>query len=213
MLRAAERCIQRLGIRKTTMNDIAREARMSRPSIYRFFADREQLLYALTEQHSRALTEKTHEFLDQQDSFQDALVEGLLYLASHGNRDPFTRLLVSPDDPEFSSHIGASDTAAKLTGEFWDPLLDQAERTGQMRQDLDRKLVHIWLANVGLTLMSLKNDNSGRINLRELVRDLVVPAFIPLSTEHPTAKKRASNSSSQKAAKPRRKVNQAGAAT
>jgi len=47
ILQAAARCIPRHGIRKTTMDDIAREAAMSRPSVYRCFADREDILLAL----------------------------------------------------------------------------------------------------------------------------------------------------------------------
>jgi AcrR family transcriptional regulator len=177
---AAERCIRRHGIGKTTMNDIAREAGMSRPSIYRFFADREELLIALTEQHSRALTTRTHKFLARQPSFEDALVEGLLYLAEHGIRDPFTQFLVGPDESEFSSRLGTTDAAAELTAEFWDPILDKAEANGQMRGGLDRSHLHLWLANLGLMFMALlEKDRSATSEYREMIRNLVVPAFRP----------------------------------
>jgi AcrR family transcriptional regulator len=180
VMRAAERCIQRHGIRKTTMDDIAREARISRPSIYRFFADRDELLVALTEEHSRMLTAKAHKFLTRQACFEDALIEGLLYLADHGNRDPFTRFLVAPEDNDFAMRIGTTDTAAVLTGEYWDPILDDAEAKGEMRTGLDRQQLHVWLANVGLMLMSLQDkDKSSIAAYRTMVRDLVAPAFRP----------------------------------
>ncbi|HYP95908.1 MAG TPA: helix-turn-helix domain-containing protein, partial [Mycobacterium sp.] len=44
ILAAAERCIDRHGIRKTTMDDVASEVGLSRPSVYRYFADRDDLL-------------------------------------------------------------------------------------------------------------------------------------------------------------------------
>lgn len=191
-MRAAERCIQRHGIRKTTMDDIAREAGISRPSIYRFFADREELLVALTEDHSRALTARTHKFLARHENFEDALVEGLLYLAEHGNRDPFTRFLVAPQEADFALRIGSTDTAAELSAEFWDPLLDEAERTGQMRTGLDRRQVHIWLANLGLMFMSLLNKDKGATAAyREMIRALVVPAFRPDGAASSPGKRRA----------------------
>ncbi|EHB58857.1 regulatory protein TetR [Mycolicibacterium rhodesiae JS60] len=191
-MRAAERCIQRHGIRKTTMDDIAREAGISRPSIYRFFADREELLVALTEEHSRALTARTHKFLARQENFEDALVEGLLYLAEHGNRDPFTRFLVAPQEADFALRIGSTDTAAELSAEFWDPLLDEAERTGQMRTGLDRRQLHIWLANLGLMFMSLLNKDKGATAMyREMIRALVVPAFRPDAVAPSPGKRRA----------------------
>ncbi|HEY4043151.1 MAG TPA: helix-turn-helix domain-containing protein, partial [Rhodopila sp.] len=40
ILAAAQRCIDRHGIRKTTMDDIASELGLSRPNVYRYFADR-----------------------------------------------------------------------------------------------------------------------------------------------------------------------------
>lgn len=193
-MRAAERCIQRHGIRKTTMDDIAREAGISRPSIYRFFADREELLVALIEDHARALTARTHKFLARQASFEDALVEGLLYLAEHGNRDPFTRFLVAPEESDLGVRIGATDTAATLTAEYWDPLLDEAERTGEMRTGLDRRQVHIWLGNVGLIFMSLlTKDKGATATYREMIRALVVPAFRPASAERSSARRRSAH--------------------
>ena len=53
ILAAAERCIDRHGIRKTTMDDIASEVGLSRPSVYRYFADRDDLLIELITRHSR----------------------------------------------------------------------------------------------------------------------------------------------------------------
>jgi AcrR family transcriptional regulator len=188
-MRAAERCIQRYGIRKTTMDDIAREAGISRPSIYRFFVDREALLLALTQEHSRMLTAKAHKYLARQTSFEDALVEGLLYIADHGTRDPVTRFLVAAEDQDFAARIGSTPTAAELSGEFWEPLLNEAEANGEMRPGLDRQQVHLWLANVGLMLMSLQRaDNANIGSYRSMIRDLVAPAFRPQAAS--SAKKR-----------------------
>src|SRR6202048_4314792 len=58
ILAAAERCIERHGIRKTTMDDIAREVGLSRPSVYRYFADRDDLLIELIARHARALLDR-----------------------------------------------------------------------------------------------------------------------------------------------------------
>jgi AcrR family transcriptional regulator len=59
ILAAAERCIERHGIRKTTMDDIASEVGLSRPSVYRYFADRDDLLIELITRHARALLDRT----------------------------------------------------------------------------------------------------------------------------------------------------------
>lgn len=177
VLQAAEACIARHGIRKTTMDDIAREAGMSRPSIYRFFADREELLLALTKQHSQALSTKARAFIERQPTFDDALVEGLVYLADHGRRDPFTRFLVDLDDSAFGRAFIASDLPATLTGDFWNSLLDKAEASKDI-PPIDRKMVQTWLANIGLMLMSmLESGQYSPDDCRQILRTFVVPAF------------------------------------
>lgn len=179
LLAAAERCVGRHGIRKTTMEDIAREAGISRPSVYRYFADREELLLNVMSEHSRALVKKTHRMLARQASFEDAIVEGLLYLADHGRRDAFTRHLVESNDSAFSSRIDATQTQEALTSEFWNDFLLAAQACGDMRADLDLDQVHHWLANLGLMLMSLieraPNDKEGH---RAMIRTFVLPALV-----------------------------------
>jgi AcrR family transcriptional regulator len=110
------------------MEDIAREAGMSRPSVYRYFADRDDLLVALIAQRSRALTDRAHKFISRQDTLPDQIVEGLLYIADHGRRDPFTRILVDLDGTSLGQRMATSRTSETLTAEFWDPFLDDAAR-------------------------------------------------------------------------------------
>ena len=199
ILRAAERCIQRHGIRKTTMDDIAREAKISRPSVYRYFSDREDLLLALMNDHSRAATEKARRFIDQYPSVEEGLVEGLIYLAEHGHRDEFTRFLASMDDSDFGRRVASTDAFATLTGEFWDPFLDAAEKRGDLRPGLDRHEVHVWLGNVGLILMSIleREEIPNPAAMRSLVRQFVVPAFVA-APDAPAAKPSAGNRAPKK---------------
>src|SRR5271166_5555084 len=84
ILAAAERCIDRHGIRKTTMDDIASEVGLSRPSVYRYFADRDDLLIELISRHGRALQERARKSVSRQGSLADQIVERVLYTADHG---------------------------------------------------------------------------------------------------------------------------------
>src|SRR3984893_9134478 len=88
ILAAAERCIDRHGIRKTTMDDIACEVGLWRPSVYRYFGDRADLPIELITRHGRALRDRPHKTISRQDSLPDQIVESLLYIADHGSRDP-----------------------------------------------------------------------------------------------------------------------------
>src|ERR1700757_2226182 len=81
ILAAAERCIDRHGIRKTTMDDVASEVGLSRPSVYRYFADRDDLLVELITRHARALVGHARKTISRQSSLPDQIVESVLYVA------------------------------------------------------------------------------------------------------------------------------------
>src|SRR6202789_4622351 len=84
ILPAAERCIDRHGIRKTTMDDVACEVGLSRPNVYRYFADRDDLLIELITRHTRALVDRAGKSISRQSSLADQIVETVLYTADHG---------------------------------------------------------------------------------------------------------------------------------
>src|SRR6201990_276244 len=108
ILAAAERCIDRHGIRKTTMDDVAREVGLSRPSVYRYFADRDDLLIELITRHARALLDRARKSIARQSSLPDQIVETILYTAAHARRDPLTRHLLDPDGTSLGRRMVSS---------------------------------------------------------------------------------------------------------
>lgn len=181
ILRAAERCVERYGIRKTTMEDVAREAGISRPSVYRYFADRRELVLAVIVDHSARLTGKAHQFIDRQRTLEDALAEGIFYLASLGQRDEFMRYLSGADEPMATAdRARISETFADITGLFWDPFLDAMEASGQLRTGLDRNDVHLWLSHVGLMVVALLESRPTWTKSEHLhfLQTFVIPAFV-----------------------------------
>lgn len=127
ILAAAEVVILRYGIPKTTMDDIGREAGVSRPTVYRYFGDREALVGALIERRSRMLFERARTFILSHETFAEQLIEGLVYLVDHGRKDPIVRILVSPEHMGMTRPIvGGSNLATNLTAEMWEPIFRRA---------------------------------------------------------------------------------------
>src|ERR1700758_711263 len=89
LLDVAEQCFERYGIRRTTMEDIAAEARVSRPTLYRYFGDRESLLTAISQRRAAKFAGKMRSVFAKYGSFEEKLTEGLLYLGRIGARDQF----------------------------------------------------------------------------------------------------------------------------
>src|ERR1700761_1702159 len=126
ILAAAERCIDRHGIRKTTMDDVAGEVGLSRPSVYRYFADRDDLLIELITRHARALLVRARKSISRQSSLADQIIETVVYTADHGRRDPLTRHCIDPDGTSLGKRMIASGTTELIRSEMWDPVLDAA---------------------------------------------------------------------------------------
>jgi AcrR family transcriptional regulator len=187
ILGAAEQVILRYGVAKTTMDDIGKEAGVSRPTVYRYFGDRDALLSALIERRSRMLFARARAFIAGHQTFAEQLVEGLIYLVDHGRRDPIVRILVSPEHMELATTlVGGSGLAAELTQEMWQPILAAAAERGEIRADLDIAQVAEWLALVEFILVGRldfeKPDDPGH---RALLQTFVLPAFLPAGVAAP----------------------------
>jgi AcrR family transcriptional regulator len=179
ILAAAERCIDRHGIRKTTMDDVACEVGLSRPSVYRYFADRDDLLIELITRHARALLVRARKSVARQSGLSDQIIETVLYTADHGRRDPLTRHVIDPDGTSLGKRMVASGTTELMRAEMWDPVLDAAVANDELPPGLARSDIHLWLGNVTVMVMRGLEDGDGDVRrYRSILRRFVVPAFV-----------------------------------
>jgi AcrR family transcriptional regulator len=179
ILAAAERCIDRHGIRKTTMDDVANEVGLSRPSVYRYFADRDDLLIELITRHAQALVVRARKSIARQGSLADQIVETILYTAEHARRDPLTRHILDPDGTSLGKRMVASGASERCRAEMWDPVLDAAVANNELPPGLPRSDIHLWLGNVTKIVMRGLEDGDGDLRrYRSILRRFVVPAFI-----------------------------------
>src|ERR1700749_2631540 len=178
ILAAAERCIDRHGIRKTTMDDVANEVGLSRPSVYRYFADRDDLLIELITRHARALIVRARKSISRQSSLPDQIVETVLYTAEHARRDPLTRHILDPGATSLGKRMVASGASERCRAEMWDPVLDAAVANNELPPGLPRSDIHLWLGSVTKMVMAGLEDGDGDVRrYRSILRRFVVPAF------------------------------------
>ena len=101
---------------------------MSRPGVYRYFADRDDLLMELISRHARVLLDRAHKFIVRQTS-----------------RDPLTRHLIEPDGTSLGRRMTDLRTLEILTAELWDPFLDAALANNELPRELSRSDIILWL--------------------------------------------------------------------
>lgn len=97
MLDAAAACVLAVGVKRVTLTDIARRARMSRPTIYRRWSDTNGVLAAL-------MTARIAGVLDavpNHGTDREALVQRVVAVAEHLRNDEVV-MSVLHDAPEFA---------------------------------------------------------------------------------------------------------------
>ena len=173
-------CIARVGVSKTTLDDVAREAGCSRATLYRYFPGKPPLLAALVTREAAALQHELQAAADDAPSLEEAVVAVVLraagWLAGHRalqfvmTAEPDVLLPhLAFDGADRVLHAGAQVVAPALT-RFLGP--EAAERAGE------------WLARMILSYVSCPTDLvdlADPISVRRLVADFVVPGLLSVS--------------------------------
>jgi AcrR family transcriptional regulator len=151
---------------------------LSRPSVYRYFAHRDDLLIELITRHGRALRDRAHKTVSRRGSLADQIVESLLYIADQGSRDPLTRYVIDPDSTALGRRMIASGASERLRAELWDPYLDAAVANNELPLGLSRPDIYLWIGNVGKMLMRGLDDGDGDLTrYRSILGRFIAPAF------------------------------------
>lgn len=180
LLDVAEKCFERHGITRTTMEDIAAEARVSRPTLYRYFGDRESLITSISQRRAQKFAGKMRTYFAKFDSFEAKLVEGMLHLGRVGQKDQFFSQLITPETVgEAHAVLMAPKAAIEFAAEVWGPVLDEAQEAGELLDGIDRQLAYQWLTAINILLIGwIDNAGSVQDGHRELLREFFTPAFV-----------------------------------
>lgn len=181
ILDAADSCFTRFGIAKTTMEDVASAAEISRATLYRTFSDRESLLTASVRRRARMNIERSRARIMELESLTERVVEGITLNVRVGHRDPIMHALVSPEQMALAnSLLSSTGLATELTHEFWEPILVAARDAGEIRADLDLVGLCEWISRLEIMFILQLADTPDDIErIRRLVADFVVPALLP----------------------------------
>lgn len=180
LLDAAEGCLAQFGPQKTSMEDVARAAGMSRATVYRYFENRDALLLGVASRQSAALAGEAIAYLAQFDNIADWLVEGLLYtLRELPKRPVFASLVTSLDSRAATNLLLGSSGLIQIGVNVLHPMFATAKQQGLLREDVDIDLLIEWILRVLWTYLNapsqVAKDEDG---MRRLFRMMVLPAVL-----------------------------------
>ena len=99
MIDAAFRAVERFGLSRFTMDDVARMAGVARQSVYRYFDSRDALIVALVFREEEAFIEGVREAHSRHEDLEDATAEAIMFCLRAAREHPLLdRLLESEPD-------------------------------------------------------------------------------------------------------------------
>ena len=175
---AAIRCFERFGPQRTSMNDIADEAGISRRTLYRQFDDRPALVAEILERRLSELHASVLAHLATYDDIEEALVEGSLFSVEAGESDDLVSEIVRHEHAGTPERflLRVNETIAASVLESWSTVLERGRSEGRVRADLsDQRVVELVMT---VQTVALLRDDLGRDGRRQLFRDLLVGALL-----------------------------------
>lgn len=178
IIEGARTCFERYGIQKTTIEDIAKAAGVSRPTVYKHFPSKHQIV----EQISLAEMAKVHETMrarmTRQSSFADTVTEAVLLSVEAGSENPYVSRFVQ--DVELSSQAQEPSSLFQVEARArWMHVLERARASGELAADIDMDQVVAWLSLSQMALLTTRGRlGIGDGDLRHFIRRFVVEPLL-----------------------------------
>jgi AcrR family transcriptional regulator len=145
-------CFGRQGLDKATIVDIAKQAGVSRSTVYEYFSDKGAIVEACAEHASERFYREMSRAMEKGSSLEDKLSRAAVFVTQA------RRVLASEKyfDEDATSLLLTKDAAVLLREcvEFFAPYLSAARLTGEVRKDLDIEAAGEWFARMLFSLFS-----------------------------------------------------------
>lgn len=181
LIDAAEACFSRFGVAKTTLEDIAGEAGVSRATVYRYFeGGRDEIILGVVLREARTFLANLERRVQREESLADAIVEGVLYTVAAVRKNERLALLFAPEVAgQTTSIAGASTALFELAGDFLRPIFEAARAQGQLRDGIVAEDAAEFVLRMILSLLSVRGPRQrSQAKERDFVRTYCAGALV-----------------------------------
>jgi len=180
ILDAAEACLRRDGIRRTTVAAVAAEADISRAYVYRFFADKPTLVSAALIRRDEAFWAEADQRVAAADGLAGMVAEAVL-LSRAAPLGSLALQLAETEPAEYAAVMGTfvHEIVPGLSG-FWTDQLRRAQARGVIVEGVDLDAGAEWVIRAVVSLVGIPGravDVDDRASLVDFLEAFLTPAF------------------------------------
>lgn len=114
ILQATNECINHWGIEKTNLMDIAKQAGVTRPTVYSYFSGKDDVIRAALLHAGYVFAQKLLDHIHNFDSYQSRLLEAVFYAVKKLPQEPYLQLITRMDLSDRVSSDALSDSEGQV---------------------------------------------------------------------------------------------------
>lgn len=180
MLDAAESCLQRFGLAKTTIEDVAQASELSRATIYRQFGNRDGLLLAVAARDAERTATDAELYLRRFDDVGSWIVEGMLFCLREIPKRPVLSQFLAPQELGAASRmLLTSDRMLAIGAEILRPMFEPARQEDLLQESLQLDSLMEWVLRILMSYLTVPGPpDRTEDDLRQLLRGMLLPAVL-----------------------------------
>lgn len=180
VLGSAERCFERFGVAKTSVEDIARGAGVSRKTVYRYFeGGRDDVVLTVLLRRGAPEYARIRALVDAEPDVSQAIAIGVAQTICRIGADEHLALLFAPDYGGRTTEIaGRSEAVFEATRALLETVFARARDEERLRPGIELDDATEWVLRIIGSFVSVDTGTPRtEEGLRDLLRRCLAPAF------------------------------------
>lgn len=176
---AAARCFGRWGVVRTRMEDIAREAGIARPVLYRYYSGKEAVQLEVMTRYINERAAQLHQRVKRKGRAGPLIVEALRTgIAGADDRALSASILGDGVVHVTARLVAESDAIFHAMSDYWRPYLEYAAERGELRAGVDIDKAVRWLTFLVFHFLTVPETVPPLEELPEYLETFVVNALV-----------------------------------